>query len=312
MEQVSPILSQNVNFVRVYEVWTPNDSSELLQLNSAYYGGLTSFEELSLKTSFAYGEGLPGMAWQQQRPVVLKDFDTTSFLRAEAAHAVGLTSGVAIPIFASDELKAVLVMLCGEKDSATGAIEVWQDDQLSGMAWVDGYYGDMQRFEWLSKLIKFPPGVGLPGSVWQSATPQIIGDLPHSTSFLRAANARDAGISTGIGIPFYSPANTIDVTAVLTFLSANKTPIARRFEVWETLDNTDDLYFVAGIDQDRDKVEPADTHRRLTNFEGTVGQALKTGIPIISDSPKNSAYHSMLAIPIQRLDKSYTVAVFYL
>ena len=311
MGQANPTVSLKSSFIRVYEVWTLNPSGELLHLNNAHYGGLTSFERLSAKTSFAYGEGLPGKAWQVKRPVVLTDFDETTFVRTEAAHNVGLTSGVAMPIFADDELKAVLVMLCGDKDSATGAIEVWQDDKLSGMALVDGYYGDMQRFEWLSKLIKFPSGVGLPGGVWRSATPQVMGDLSRSTSFMRAANARDAGISTGIGIPFYSPDNKQDMTAVLTFLSANETPIARRFEVWESLPYTDELYFVSGIDQDRDKVEPADKNRRIISGDGVIGQTLQEGIPVISDSPDNSAFQSMLVIPIQRPDKSYAVAVFY-
>lgn len=311
VQQDKTIASGRRNFIRVIEVWTPNESGEVLKLDAALYGELEEFGQLSAKTSFVYGEGLPGKAWQQKRPLVLKDFDATTFLRASAAREAGLTAAVAIPIFDGSELNAVLVMLCGDLSEATGAIEVWQDDDLSGLALVDGYFGDMERFAWLSKHIRFPPGSGLPGSVWQSGRAQVIGDLGHSTSFMRAHNAVAAGIKTAIGIPFYSPDNKLDMAAVLTFLSANDTPIARRFEVWEEDLEAGDLRFVSGIDQATDQVESQDPGRRIARGEGLIGQTFESGVPSVSDQLSEGDFESLLAIPILRPEQPNAVIAFY-
>ena len=90
--------SEFSNFIRVVEVWTLDESGEKLTLNDAIYGELESFGALSAQTSCAYGEGLPGKAWKEKRPVVLKNFDETTFLRVKEARIAGLTTGVAIPI----------------------------------------------------------------------------------------------------------------------------------------------------------------------------------------------------------------------
>ena len=42
---------------------------------------LAAFEEASRQTRFAKGEGLPGKAWAEARPVVLKAFDGSYFKR---------------------------------------------------------------------------------------------------------------------------------------------------------------------------------------------------------------------------------------
>lgn len=298
------------NFIRVVEIWTPNESGEVLTLNDALYGELEAFGKLSAKTTFVYGEGLPGSAWKEKRPVVLKDFNETTFLRAGAARKVGLTSGVAIPIFDGKELNAVLVMLCGDRAEAKGAIEVWQDDHLSGMGLVDGFYGDMERFEWLSRHIRFPRGSGLPGEVWENGKAKVIGNLSDSTSFMRANNAVAAGITTGIGIPFYSPDDEKEITFVLSFLSADNTPLARRFEVWEEEDNGK-LKFSTGIDQRRDTIEASDTKQSINIGEGSIGQALEQGIPLVSENLENDDFSSLLAIPILRPGQPDSVVAFY-
>ena len=98
-------------FIEVTEVWVPD--GDRLKLAEGNYGGLEEFAAASRRESFAKGEGLPGKAWAEERPVVLKGFDGSYFKRTEAAKEAGLTSAVAVPVFAGADLKAVLVVLCG-------------------------------------------------------------------------------------------------------------------------------------------------------------------------------------------------------
>ena len=118
------------SFIRVIEVWIPSESGKYLEFNSGMYGSLEGFGETSKQETFSYGEGLPGSAWSEACPIVLKEFNETTFLRTKAAHDEGLTSGIAIPVFCAEKLKAVLVFLCGDSQQLSGAIEVWQDDGL--------------------------------------------------------------------------------------------------------------------------------------------------------------------------------------
>lgn len=309
-------------FIRVIEVWTPTSSGEELELRDAIYGPLTEFGNISSKEKFSYGQGLPGKAWEMEKPLVLTSFDNSYFLRTEIAHEVGLTSAVAVPIFSGESLNAVLVFLCGDENQPDGAIEVWRDDGLSGLSLDDGYYGDLKRFEWLSHRIKFPRGRGLPGIVWETGLPLLMGDLANSNSFLRSQGAADANITTGIGIPFYSSQETDDIDSVITLLSSNQTPIAKRFEVWRPDENKNCLLFKAGIEHGSPNLEDANSLRSIRKGEGTIGGAWQTGIPGISRDIESelamrdqkeaaSDFDLLLAIPIFNMNTLNSVVVFY-
>jgi len=77
--------------------------------------------------------------------------------------------------------------------------------------------------------MRFPLGQGLPGAVWEHGVPHIVEDLRNSSSFMRAAAARECGVQSGLGIPSFCGGR---VQHVLTFLSAESTPLARAFEIW--------------------------------------------------------------------------------
>lgn len=307
------------SFIRVVEVWTPSEDGQKLVFNQGTYGSLQEFSEISQQETFSYGEGLPGSAWKQAGPVVLKIFDETTFLRTEAAHKADLTSGVAIPIFSGETLKAVLVFLCGDAKQPSGAIEVWQDDNISGLALSDGYYGDLERFEWLSKRIKFQRGKGLPGLVWETGQPTIA-DMVNSSSFLRAKAAEDAGITTSFAIPVNSNQNIDDIGSVITFLSSKSTPIAKRFEIWKP--KNDCLRYEAGIVQDKQTIEKADPERCIKKEEGVLGKTWSHGIPYITtdltSDPATSGvfassrkYSDLLAIPLFSQEELRSVVAFY-
>ncbi len=129
---------------------------------------------------FAYGEGLPGMAWAAKHPIILTDLLNSYFRRADEARMLGLSCAVAIPIFAGDELKAVVGLFFGrDADDTVGAIELWHNeaDHSHELSLVDGYYGAADAFAFNSRQMKFPRGYGLPGRAWKAQAPIVLAGL---------------------------------------------------------------------------------------------------------------------------------------
>ncbi len=300
---MSAVMEQDIKtraFVEVTEVWVPE--GDRLVWSSGSYGALADFAAASEKHSFAKGEGLPGRAWAEARPVVLKRFDGSYFLRAEAARDAGLTSAVAMPIFAGHDLKAVVVVLCADDDVRTGAIEVWREE--NGLLMLeDGYYGAARHFEWVSQHTHFPRGQGLPGGVWAANAPMLLRDLGSGYRFIRADSAGKAGLTTGLGLPVTVPGNK---TYVLTLLSARGTPIAKRFEIWKARRShtgpARDAALADGICQREGPLWDDENEPTVAAWEGPIGQVLGSGIPVVKyDNPVLTAgYASMVAVPIYR------------
>lgn len=270
-------------FIKVIEIWTPDTDSKNLTLSDSYYGQYDNFNTESKKFSFAYNEGLPGTAWAQSKPIVITDLDHSCFQRKTAARDSGITCAIALPIFAGQFLLSVVVFLCGDEEELQGAIEVWAENpELENeLQLVDGYYGSLEKLEWISRRISFQKGKGLPGNIWDYHIPVIITDLPSSSTFLRASNAQLAGITTAFGIPFIFDKKR---EFVISFLSAKGTPIARRFEIW--LPDRDHKHLL--LHQSHSDI-PDDTitHREITKGEGYIGQTWLTGCPVISHTTEN-------------------------
>jgi hypothetical protein len=308
-------------FVKVIEVWVPDRGRTLLELGAGLYGSYTAFKTVSELKKFFYNEGLPGRAWATGKPVVLTEFDDSYFRRADVARQVGLTAGIAVPVFAGSFLLGVVVFLCGDVDAHAGAIEVWgRDADKSGeMTLIDGYFGTLDDFESLSRDVNMPLGRGLPGSVWEKRMPVLIGDLGHSDTFLRARSADAAGITTGLGIPCLRGPN--EVYAV-TFLSARSTPIARRFEIWVPAEGGGLVFENGHCDQDID-IEMGYCSSSIAKGEGTIGRAWLTGVPAVCDDLETdksvagrsaglSGLASMLALPVIDGARLAAVVAMYL
>ena len=287
-------------FVAVSEVWVPK--GERLVHGGGDYGALEGFEAASRRESFGLGEGLPGKAWAERRPVVLKSFDGSYFKRTEAARDAGLTAAVAIPVFAGEALRAVLVVLCAGDDDHIGAIEVWADDDGT-LSLEDGYYGAAGHFEWVSRRTSFPRGQGLPGAVLASGAPILMRDLGSGYRFVRAEAAGKAGLTTGLGIPVLAPGGP---ARVVTLLSARGTPIARRFEIWRVRGDgaelTDGICEIEGPLWPQENPDPAP--RRARAHAGPVGRALGTGMPVAQGGAAGlpGGYARAVALPIHSGD----------
>ncbi len=305
------VLDTTRTFVEVTEIWIP-DGDRLVQAGGNY-GSHGEFEAISGMESFAKGEGLPGKAWLEERPVVLKEFDGSYFKRTEAARAAGLTSAVAIPVFADTTLKAVLVLLCADDDVRTGAIEVWAEkDGLLMLE--DGYYGAAKHFEWVSQHTHFPRGQGLPGGVWAANTPMLMRDLGSGYKFIRADSAGRAGLTTGLGMPVPVPGNR---AYVLTLLSARGTPIARRFELWDArtakVGTSGQAVLIDGICAHEGPLWNEDNPRRIGAWQGLVGKALGSGLPAVEHGRPSivHGYDTMVALPIYQGDAVAHVVAWY-
>ena len=223
-------------FIRVVEVWVPDETGTLLVLSSAHYGAATRFGASSRQMCFGRGEGLPGQAWEAGHPIVLRQFEGSAFRRTAAAHADGLTCGIAMPVFNGEALNAVVLIFCGDSpelaERQAGAIELWHNDAAAStdMVLADGYYGTTSNvFEYISRRTAFRKGTGLPGLAWESGLPVFMPDLGKGGRFLRADSALKVGINRGFAIPCASAGPD---TYVMAFLSALATPIVRRFESW--------------------------------------------------------------------------------
>jgi hypothetical protein len=303
-------------FIRVAEVWTPD--GDVLRLADGNYGTLSAFAEISQSLSFAKGEGLPGRAWAEEHPFVLNNFDDETFLRSEAAASAGLTSAVAIPVFAAADLKAVLVVFCGTDPDHAGAIEIWED-RGGRLVLDDGFYGNAESFAAASRTISFGHGQGLPGGVWAAKVPILMRDLGRPGAFVRSAQASEAKLETGLGLPVPVPGGK---RYVLTLLSAPHTPIARRFELWDVrpqrIGITRHAELIDGFCEREGQLWPQQNPpvdpKSVEMWQGPIGHVLGTGLPHVQSGLTGlpAKYGQMIALPIYRDAELDYVVAWYL
>ncbi|MDD5322819.1 MAG: GAF domain-containing protein [Methylococcales bacterium] len=290
-------------FIKVTEIWIPDKKRTQLEFGSGLYGALTDFKSASEQQLFAYNEGLPGKAWAAGHPIVLTKFEHSCFKRTEAANKAGLTSGIAIPVFSGDFLMAVVVFLCGDDEDHAGAIEVWSNNSVSDLTLnvMNGYYGTLQHFEAISRQISMPKGHGLAGLAWETGMPVLIDDIGKDDTLIRASDAKQAGISMGIGIPV---SDTLRQTYIMTFLSAKATPIAKRIQIWIPDQQGKRLICQEGYSKNSNDLAKIFETITVNKGEGALGRVWLTGMPVITGNhepdynPELDSLSSMLAIPI--------------
>lgn len=297
-------------FIKAAEIWVPDASGLMLELDASHYGDLMEFEAVSKEIRFGYGEGLPGETWAAAQPLIWKDLDNGHFMRADAAKNSGIVCGVSIPVFSGEFLLAVAVLFCGKGDEATGAIEVWENaaGSSSELKLSEGYYGDLERFEWISRRLTIVRSHGLPGTAWESGMPFMMNDLGSSGTFLRARNAAEAGITTGLAIPFSALGGDVQV---LTFLSAKGTPIARRFEIWAV--EGDALAMVSGHAESGADLLAQYAGVMFAKGEGEIGKVWLTGKPVIASVADGSSIETgnerALMLPVINAGQLVSVVV---
>lgn len=312
-------------FIRIAEVWAPSKDGRSLTLASGLFPGVAAFEAITRQMTFAKGEGLPGRAWEEGHPLMLRQLVGSYFKRAAAARAVDLTCAVAIPVFQHNELRCVVVLLMGGAPSSVGSVELWRHDSrlTSDMTLVDGYFGSGPQsgeLEALSFDGWLPRGAGAPGLAWQQDAAVYMPDIANAKHFLRKEAAQALGIERALAVPCsVRGANAW----VLTLLSAASTPIALRTEVWQSSGETREALFRSAGHCETLATLPV-TRQKMHQLRelGAIGEAWRTcmaqasqRLPSLQETGphafKGTGITAMLALPVMAGDEVSEVIALY-
>jgi hypothetical protein len=311
-------------FIRAAEVWLPSEDRSLLEFGGGVFGPAKRFAAISREMCFGPGEGLPGRAWEEGRPILLRQFEGSNFRRNSAARDAGLTCAVALPLFVHDSLTSVLVIFCGHDASAVSGLELWHHDAriTSDMRLVDGAFGaNAQAFELASHETYLPRGVGLPGRVWQRGEAVFLEDLPATPGgFLRAQEAADAGLLRGLAIPAGS---RLEDSHVVTFLADAKLPLAGRIERWVPVESGALLRRVYAFSELHGGASLIKATLPMSVPMGSIAKAWASGTPAFNDWPASEpgapaaaataiGSWALLAIPVVWEGEVVEVVALYL
>jgi PAS domain S-box-containing protein len=136
--------------------------------------------------------------------------------RLSAQHAVALALADSPAL--SDATPRILRAICQSLGWAHGAL--WEVAGDAGvLACVETWHGPelaLGSFDAASKQMRFAPGVGLPGRVWESRRPAWIPDVVRDGNFPRARIADADGLHGAFGFPIVMGS---DVLGVMEFFS---------------------------------------------------------------------------------------------
>ena len=146
--------------------------------------------------------------------------DITERKRAELRQAAqyAVTRALAESSTLGEATARILQSICQSLDWSFGAL--WSiDRQANVLRCVEIWHQlsvNVADFEMASKQIAFPPGVGLPGHVWQRGAPIWISDVTKNDNFPRAAFADREGLYGACGFPILLGS---EVLGVMEFFS---------------------------------------------------------------------------------------------
>lgn len=271
-------------FIQVAEIWVPDRDGSLLEFGSGLYANAPDFGGVSRSMCFGRGEGLPGRAWDERAPIVLKDLQSGYFQRARAARTARLTCAIAFPVYVGDSLKAVVALFCGGGPGASGAVELWCDEPREGgdMTWLDGVRGDDGAVdEAPCSAMRSVHGARLAGLARQRRRSVFMDSITVPMGATAGSPPR------GLAIPCAVPGAK---NYVLTFLSSPEAPIARRVESWVAGADTHGLRRAAGFDVVDGSL--ACEERSAGDVDAAISAAFAGAVPIATPEC------ALLALPI--------------
>jgi len=93
--------------------------------------------------------------------------------------------------------------------------ELWQVDEDEGiLTCVEVWHApgsEHPRFDAVTRETRFEPGVGLPGTVWQTSAPTWFADVRSHPDFPRSATAAEEGLRGAIGLPVLQDGRVVGV-----------------------------------------------------------------------------------------------------
>jgi len=310
-------------FIKAAELWVPSHDGALLEFGGGAFGAARRFAAISQELCFGSGEGLPGRAWQERRPILLPQFEGSFFRRNAAAKAAGLTCAIALPSFVDDRLVSVLVVFCGHEAKGRGALELWRDDAggRGELTLVDGAFGQAQTFETISRQTHLQRGAGLPGQAWLGGHAVFLDDLPASPGrFVRSRQAAAAGLQRGLALPFASQRGE---RHVVVFLAGADLPLARRIEQWTLDEPQGQLRRVFAFSELHGGASRIEATLPLSPPKGSIVKAWTSGAPVINDWPADEpgapaaaaasiGSWALLAMPVMSEGSVMEVVALYL
>ncbi|WP_137286047.1 PAS domain S-box protein [Halorussus salinisoli] len=102
------------------EAWVPSEDRTHLERTDAAYtvsDAYDPFKLVSKTTSFASGEGLPGLVWERNEPVWMENVAALTpdvFPRTDDAEDAGLKAALGVPVLDGDDVVAVLAFYMAE------------------------------------------------------------------------------------------------------------------------------------------------------------------------------------------------------
>ena len=112
-----------------------------------------------------------------------------------------------------DAVRKIIQAICEGLEWDCG--EFWTIDKKPNLLYCTNIWHvpsfEIPAFETTARAITFPPGVGLPGSIWSSAKPIWIEDAACDTRFLRSGVIREEKVHGAFGFPVLSDGEMLGV-----------------------------------------------------------------------------------------------------
>jgi hypothetical protein len=193
------------------EVWRNcAKMNDQLTILDGYYGSLDYFENISRAIAMPKGEGIPGIVWEREMPILIQNIaETVDFRRSVDALAAGITTGLGIPAGIHDNKIYIVTFLSAKATPIAKRIQIWipQGNQLICET---GYSKTNNELASMFETIRIEKGSGALGRVWLTGMPIITGDI-ESAHY----NAELDDLSSMLAIPVIQDGH---LTAIVTFL----------------------------------------------------------------------------------------------
>jgi PAS domain S-box-containing protein len=203
----------------------PDDKDRVLKMVTAHLEQRQPYDaEYRLRTKsgeYRWFRGRGQAIWNKQGQAVRMAGSITDITeRKRSEEQVNLLQMITMDVAAAADLpsalEVVLRRVCEKTGWALGQAWVPNRDK-TGLECCPAWFAPnaaLEDFRVSSTGTSFPPGIGLPGRVWESRQPVWVQDVTLDTNFPRAEAARKSGLKAGLAVPILSGD---EVIAVLEF-----------------------------------------------------------------------------------------------
>lgn len=284
------------NCLKGIEVWTPSSMEDCLELTQCVYRDAASFRETSSLMTFRRGEGLPGRIWSSGAPEFLRELITTDFVRSQAASAAGMTTAIGFPVFASGQIRAIILFLMDTRYQMKAAFESWQyDSNSSTLKLAGGTYINCERLRRLTEFMAFPVGAGLPGIAAEQRLPCAGARFSEGTTAVRGVALAAERLLSGVALPLTD--SGADVDNVILLFNAESAPLFSLLQVWKPSADGSSLSlvteYVNGVPSLTSQMREASQQHQT----GPAHQAWRQGIPVVVNTPDDPVPQIPSAVP---------------